>query len=189
MKYVYMMRHGETADNQNGIIQGQMDSPLTEEGIISVRNMALAVKDTVFDAIYCSPLGRARYSLEIIVKELNVKAKVQYIDDIKELDFGELTKKPFSEVYDIITYHKRYSDLSYPEGESGDMFKNRVLNFVEDRILGSDSKYFFVVTHFGVLEAILRHYAKLKYSRIDDSRDAIIQLCFNEKGVKYRWIK
>ena len=189
MKHVYMMRHGETVDNQNGIIQGQEDSSLTENGIVSVQNMAQTVQSMVFDAVFCSPLGRARRSLEIVAGEIDLKTTVEYVDDIKELDFGTLTKKSFSEVEDIITHHKQNSDLPYLRGESGDMFKSRVLNFMEERILGSDSKNFFIVTHFGVLETILRHYAKLDYRRTDDSWNAVVQLCFNEKGVKYRWIR
>ncbi len=184
-----MMRHGETVDNQNGIIQGQEDSPLTGRGIASVQNMAKTVKDKVFSAVYCSPLGRARRSLEIVAREIDLKTTVEYVDDIKELDFGTLTKKSFSEVEDIIIHHKQNSNLPYLSGESGDMFKRRVLNFMEERILGSDSKNFFIVTHFGVLETILRHYAKRDYSRTDDSRNAVVQLCFYEKGVKYRWIR
>ena len=37
MKEVYIVRHGETFDNRNRIIQGQADSALTEEGKSSIR--------------------------------------------------------------------------------------------------------------------------------------------------------
>ena len=70
MKLVYLLRHGQTEDNKKRIIQGQSDSLLTPEGMNSIKKRAEKLNDITFNVIYCSPLGRARFSLDILLKEL-----------------------------------------------------------------------------------------------------------------------
>ncbi|MFC1697954.1 histidine phosphatase family protein [Nanoarchaeota archaeon] len=72
MKIIYT-RHGETFENQKKIIQGRMDSKLTENGIQQAESLALRLKDEKIDAIYTSPLSRAVKTGEIINKFHNVK--------------------------------------------------------------------------------------------------------------------
>lgn len=205
IKQIYFMRHGETIDNRNRIIQGQADSPLTLEGIISIRERAKRLKEIPFDAIYCSPLGRAKRSLEILLDGLNPVSEtachqqshefrnysrsVFYSKEIMELDFGTLTKRAIDDVKDIIIEHKKEMSKPYEGGESGDMLKERVISFVNRLISRKDSSCILVITHFGVIEMILRHYINLPYEDIRLNKDEILLICFAEKDVKFSWIK
>ena len=188
MKDVYIVRHGETNDNRKKIIQGQADSPLTEDGKTSIRESARMLNDVAFDVVYCSPLGRATSSLNIILKETNITCSIFYLKEIMEIDFGELTKKAIDDVIEKIREHKQDTTKPYPGGESGDMLKKRVISFMENYILGSEWKSFLVVTHYGVLETMLHHYVRLPHSEIDRNRDMTAKLSFNGKEIKYRWI-
>ena len=188
MKDVYIVRHGETSDNREKIIQGQADSPLTEDGKASVKERAQILKDVAFDAVYCSPLGRAMTSLNIIRKEINITCSIFYIKEIMEINFGELTKKPIADVIETIMKHKQNSARPYPGGESGDVLTSRVMLFMEDYIFASERQTFLVITHYGVLETMLRHYARLSHSEIDRNRDRIAKLSFTGKEIKYKWI-
>lgn len=189
MKDVYIVRHGETLDNRNDIIQGQADSSLTKEGKNSIRERARKLKNIDFDIIYCSPLGRAKSSLDIILEEARLKATISYVKEIMELDFGRLSKRAVKDVKDIIIKHKQNTKIPYPGGESGDMLKKRVIWFMENYILGSVARYFLVITHYGVLETILRHYVGLPNSDIRANMDGIAKLSFNGKEVESRWIR
>ena len=56
---VYIVRHGETEENKQKIIQGHLDSPLNSEGERQADLVAGALKDVPFDVCYSSDLRRA----------------------------------------------------------------------------------------------------------------------------------
>ena len=45
----YIVRHGETEYNIQGIAQGHLDSPLTQKGINDARELGNKFKDIEFD--------------------------------------------------------------------------------------------------------------------------------------------
>ncbi|PIL24305.1 hypothetical protein GSI_14058 [Ganoderma sinense ZZ0214-1] len=57
---VYIVRHGETDANRQGVIQGQLDTALNEAGIQQARLVADALEDVPLGAAYSSDLQRAR---------------------------------------------------------------------------------------------------------------------------------
>ena len=54
-----VVRHGETAWNAQGRIQGHLDSPLNEEGMAQALLLAERLAPEPFDHFYSSDLGRA----------------------------------------------------------------------------------------------------------------------------------
>ena len=57
---VYIVRHGETDANRQGIIQGHLDTVLNEAGIDQERLVAGALEDVPLGVAYSSDLQRAR---------------------------------------------------------------------------------------------------------------------------------
>ena len=57
---IYIVRHGETQENLEGIIQGQLDTKLNEAGVRQAAAVALAFKDIPLTAAFTSDLERAR---------------------------------------------------------------------------------------------------------------------------------
>ncbi|KAF7322318.1 Phosphoglycerate mutase-like protein [Mycena chlorophos] len=66
---VYIVRHGETRENREAIIQGQLDTELNELGLLQAKQVARTLKAVVFDAAYTSDLKRAVKTAEIILEE------------------------------------------------------------------------------------------------------------------------
>ena len=118
------------------------------------------LKDVVFDSVFCSDLDRARKSLEFILAELDCNIDVNYCEEIREIDFGKFTGGNIDELKDTILDYKSHKSKSYPGGESGDSFNNRVINFVEDVRNRYEGKTLLFMSHFGVIETILKHYIK-----------------------------
>lgn len=61
---VHLVRHGETNENKQGIIQGQLDTVLNEDGHHQARLCGEALKDIKFARAFSSDLTRtvqARY--------------------------------------------------------------------------------------------------------------------------------
>ena len=58
--YIYIVRHGQTADNYRGIIQGQRNTPLDETGIKQAKRVADYLKTVPFDVAFSSDLDRAQ---------------------------------------------------------------------------------------------------------------------------------
>jgi len=56
---IYIVRHGETEENKQKIIQGHLDTALNFEGERQADLVAKALKDIPFDACYSSDLRRA----------------------------------------------------------------------------------------------------------------------------------
>lgn len=68
MSRLYLMRHGQTEYNLQGLVQGGCDSPLTEFGVAQARAAGawLAAQGANFDYLCASPLGRARATIDIV---------------------------------------------------------------------------------------------------------------------------
>ena len=89
MADLYLVRHGQTELNVQSILQGWHDSPLTARGCEQALATRAAFEDrgVTFDHVYSSPLGRARYTAELIVGE---DQPVELVDDLREWHFGSL---------------------------------------------------------------------------------------------------
>ena len=68
MKDLYLMRHGQTFFNQEGLVQGACDSPLTELGQEQARQAGayLQERGIRFGQLYSSTQERASDTLELI---------------------------------------------------------------------------------------------------------------------------
>ncbi|MEO7212372.1 histidine phosphatase family protein [Mucilaginibacter sp.] len=64
-KTLYIVRHGQTDLNKQGIIQGRgKDTDLNDEGRLQARQFFAAYKDVPFDKIYVSALKRTQQSVQ-----------------------------------------------------------------------------------------------------------------------------
>lgn len=96
-----LVRHGETAWNADGRIQGQLDVALSEIGRGQARQVSqelqkLGVLDLA-DAIVSSDLSRARETADIIA-ELSPRSPQRRVDSgLRELKFGTCEGKLFNE--------------------------------------------------------------------------------------------
>jgi len=88
----YYVRHGKTEFNKQGIMQGQVDSPLAKEGLPVLHETRDALKDIPFQRCFSSPLYRAVNTAEIILEGRNIP--IEPLDDLKEMNFGDIDGKP-----------------------------------------------------------------------------------------------
>ncbi|MBN3962808.1 histidine phosphatase family protein [Nostoc sp. NMS8] len=121
MTRVIIVRHGQSGYNTERRIQGRTDaSTLTEKGRNDASKVGKALSNILFNAIYSSPLQRAKHTADIIHSELanhaEQSAVIQVSNLLLEIDLplweALLTsevKQKFAE--DYRTWHQRPDEL------------------------------------------------------------------------------
>ena len=144
---IYLVRHGQTDDNKNHIIQG--NNPLNDVGKQQVQDTAEMLKDVKFDVCYCSPMKRTVQTLEIIAKH-HKNMPIIYDERLKERDYGNLV----GICYDTI---KQYSDIRWNSNytinetvETPIQLFERVSGFYEDILNRYKGKNILIVAHSGI---------------------------------------
>ncbi|WP_026505582.1 histidine phosphatase family protein [Butyrivibrio sp. NC3005] len=95
----YVIRHGETDYNRKMLTQGNIEVPLNECG----RQQAKDARNEIeklglkFDYVLSSPLDRAIETAETISGTSRESENFEVIDELHEMEFGELDGLPFME--------------------------------------------------------------------------------------------
>jgi probable phosphoglycerate mutase len=92
---VHLVRHGESAGNVNPALRRSDDPPLTERGREQAARAAAALARAGLDAVYSSPLRRARETAEAIAAAAGVTARLA--DGFGEVDMGALAEAEIAE--------------------------------------------------------------------------------------------
>lgn len=89
MTTLYLVRHGETTDNANQIMQGQTQGQLNENGIRQAQLLSEEWKDRPLDAVIASDLKRAIDTATILAEPHGLA--VQTTPLLRERDWGDFT--------------------------------------------------------------------------------------------------
>lgn len=143
---IYFVRHGQTDDNFNHIVQG--NKHLNDTGIKQAQETALILKNQDFDICFCSPFNRTKETLNEILK-YHPNLKVIYDNRLIERQYYELiglAKK------DVPLYEKRWdNNIVFPcDAETIDQVYNRVENFYNEIKEEYKDKKILIVSHSGV---------------------------------------
>ena len=76
LETVFLMRHGLTVWNSVRRLQGVRDSPLSALGRIQAGQLGVALQRESPEALWCSPLGRARETAGIVGSTLGLQPTV-----------------------------------------------------------------------------------------------------------------
>ena len=82
---LYVVRHGTTAWNEEGKVQGITDIPLSQKGIEEAELLKKEIDNLHFDVVISSPLIRARQTAKILVGNT---LPINTDDRIRERDWG-----------------------------------------------------------------------------------------------------
>ncbi len=141
---LYVMRHGRTAWNEKGIIQGWAKNRLSEYGKQQVRAVAEQFKDVKIDIIFSSPLMRAIQTANL----MNEYHKVKIIRDdrIIEKKKGTLTGRNKSSLSAEEQRLRKENPKYFGEEEVEEIYA-RVLDFVNYLKKNFGNKNILVVLH------------------------------------------
>lgn len=160
-KRLLLLRHAETSANRKGQFTGLADVPLSERG----RRQALATSELVRQhtpqLCLSSPLQRSLGTARLALPDTETVTD----PDLREIDFGQWDGLTFTQVQQqdpagLKRWLRFDPDFRFETGESLGNFFNRVRR-VAKRILSQPEERILIVTHGGILRALLCQLLKL----------------------------
>ncbi len=155
-----MVRHGETAWNAEGRVQGQLDIPLSDAGLAQARALAAVLGNESFSAIYASDLTRVRQTAQPSADRLRLQVALE--PNLRERHYGVFQSMTYAEAkarmpQEYARFRAKDPDFAFTSGESLVSFQQRALFCIENLIKKHTGESLLVFTHGGVLEMIYRH--------------------------------
>lgn len=151
---IHLLRHGRTIAPA-GVMLGATDIVLSPVGIKQARTLARRLPENIF--CICSPMLRAKQTLECLQEQGTMPAEVVFDERLREMDFGEWELKTFNEIvaagHDISGWLE-YSGFTFPGGESVSGFTLRVTSLLDELRAGKD-KEVMLLCHGGVIRTMI----------------------------------
>jgi probable phosphoglycerate mutase len=156
-----LVRHGETAWNAEGRIQGMLDVPLNALGLEQSKRVAEELARTVDSAeMVSSDLVRTRETAKPIT--LATGFNPRFDARIRERHFGVWQGMTYEEwrikdAEGMARYNAGEADYGPQGGETAREFLERCVNAVSDLVIACNEKTLILVTHGGVVSSMVRH--------------------------------
>ncbi len=169
---IILVRHGETEWNRDNRLQGNKNSPLTEQGISQAYNTGKILKNIRIDKVYSSPLQRAVHTAKIITDNRNLN--LVYNNNLKEINLGPWEGKTkeeteFSDPEEYLYFWKSPERFSLPGAESYTELQQRMVNEI-NRIFEKDhGKTVLLISHWIAIKTAVAYYNSIDISLLNKS--------------------
>lgn len=131
--HFWLARHGETEWNCIKKLQGNLDSPLSETGVLQAHSLARAITLLNIELIISSPLGRALKTAQICQQANQLELKTEPL--LSERDFGDWQGKLFNDLKGERYFQSVFFQVTNdcpPNGESGLNCRQRISQALVD---------------------------------------------------------
>lgn len=158
---IMLVRHGKTAWNGTGRIQGHSDVELEDIGIEQARKLAAFCPFNKVDAIYSSDLKRARVTAQILADKFGLTVTV--MPELREVHFGDWEGRRFSELEktepdNVEKFFRRPDELKIPNAETFAETQARAMSAIKKIIAAHQSDenaQVIAVTHGAINRTII----------------------------------
>ncbi|MEK6975419.1 MAG: histidine phosphatase family protein [Candidatus Thermoplasmatota archaeon] len=160
MGTIWVLRHGQTTANAQEVIQGpRIDAPLSDLGVRQAASLGDALAGQPIEAVYSSPLVRARDTAEALVRRhqrYDASAKgqlaVQVVPELYEMDYGAFVGRNYTEIRDemdqvLDAWRMGFVDQPFPGGESATLAQHRIRPFAKRIVEAARDRQVAVVAH------------------------------------------
>jgi broad specificity phosphatase PhoE len=152
---IFLARHGESDWNVEKRFQGHSDRPLTERGREQAHALANLVGSEKIDAVYTSPLSRARETAEIVAARAGLKAVA--LPELREVDTGSwsgLSRADVEARFPEGFARWRSGGSGWGDGESYEEMAERVIGALRKIAEDHPDGRVLVISHGGPIRAI-----------------------------------
>ena len=167
---ITLVRHTSLNISSN-ICYGQSDVDVSIKFDEELRVLREKLLNKEFDAIYSSPLQRCHKLAQALSTDetLNFSERNIVLDDrLKELHFGDWELSSWDDIpRDIFdTWANDYANLAPPKGETFSQLHARAKSFVEGVSNHSQDKNILVITHGGLIRALIAEVLQIPLKRL-----------------------
>lgn len=162
MTRLLLIRHAET--DLAGTFCGHSDPHLNAQGRGQVGRLIDDLEGYSIERVYTSDLQRAQQTAWAIARHFDAECHIRA--GLREIHFGRWEGLPWSEINlrdpeEASRWMKEYPRGNFPEGEDMRCFHARVRQEIEFLIDEEDTKSVAVVTHGGVIRAVLTQFTQV----------------------------
>jgi broad specificity phosphatase PhoE len=163
MIHLYLLRHAENRANiTKEFSSRKVDYPLTAKGVLQAQQTAQFFLGKEIEAIYASPLKRARQTAEIVAERLGLPVTV--MENFREVDVGKLEDGPpsnekwaFHNAL-IMEWMNGHPDRRFPGGEDYHELWGRMRSGLQAILASWAEGNVLVVAHGGIFSFTLLEY-------------------------------
>ena len=160
----YLVRHGESEGNREGLFRGRHDFPLTPLGKRQAESVARALSEIEFDIIVSSPLKRA-YDTAVTIAD---KRPVRIMDEFNNINLSiwegkkkEYIKNTYPEEWKI--WLTNPEELRIEGAETIDEVQERALRGIDNLLREYENGgTICIVSHRAVLKPLVAGLLKIK---------------------------
>lgn len=156
---LFALRHGETAWNREGRLQGHLNLPLNELGQAQARRLGAALADQAIHAVYASDLDRALSTAQAVAAAHGLPVHID--PRLRERSFGRFEGRLWAEIEAedpeaAVRWKQRDPAFEPPGGESLNAFYARCIEAASSIALAHAGQTVALVAHGGVLDCLYR---------------------------------
>lgn len=186
---IYLIRHAQSAGNLKRTFQGCLDVPVSPLGEKQLEALANRCRTLSFDAVYSSPLTRAKQTAEAVNRYHGLP--ICFDDRLREIYGGDWEGKPWDsfpvtdpEQNDNWRHHP--AQFCAPHGEPMRAVRDRMMDVLQELATCHRGQTICVVSHGSAMgcvlnEAMGRSFDELTIDTICDNT-AINKLSVSENG-------
>ena len=144
------MRHGQTAWNLQGLVQGRTDIPLNNTGRQQAHDAAEQFKEIghEWDLVVSSTLRRAEETARIVSEVLNIPYGGKR-SGLVEQNYGDAEGALVNEL------HETWPDRNFPNGEPDDAVGSRGLRALDELLDDYPENRILAVSHGGLIRRLI----------------------------------
>lgn len=160
---LYLVRHGQTEWNLQDVLQGHLDSALTEKGVAQARELAERFAEVELAAVFASDVLRARRTAEAVALKRGLS--VQSSTLLRERNWGRYDGRPASifreecsgsiERYQGLPRERQWKFKYFDDIESFAEINRRFLIFLRETAGNYRGQNILAVSHQDVLGSTL----------------------------------
>ncbi len=156
---LYFIRHGEVEERYHRIFGGsRIDMALSPLGHLHARALAEWFGDSPLDAVYVSPMQRARLTASPLLDARRLQPVV--LEDLREVDFGDWTGYGWHDIqakFGVVAYDwlEMLETGGIPNGETAACLKARVRPCLQRVVEENPHRSVAVVCHGGIVRVML----------------------------------
>jgi len=196
---LYLIRHGQTQANVDGVFCGSSDIALTLQGEMQAQHVARQLASSPIDVLIHTDMRRSRQTASIIGQGRDIIIEPQPL--LREMAFGDWEMRHHkeleaSEAEGYQQWCQDWQQATVPHGESFTEFTGRIRQALQQIHLRPQENHIAIVAHQGSLSLLLAMMLKLAPAdmwrfpfkqgclcEIDLSPGACVIQRFNDSGI------